>query len=87
VRIVKDQLGLAIKDAKLDHIESFTGGDGSWHLIFHYVKELNENPKIIPNVNISKLEWFPLGNLPSDEEIAHHGWAKHILGVILSKIK
>lgn len=87
VRIVKDQLGFDLNNAKIDHVESFTGGDGSWHLVFHYVKELDGLPSIVSNDNINKYEWFELDKLPSDDEIAHHGWAKYILGVILKKIK
>ncbi|HEY3249768.1 MAG TPA: NUDIX hydrolase, partial [Ignavibacteria bacterium] len=87
VRIAKEQTGIDIKDTRLDHIESFTGGDGSWHLIFHYACFPDKLPEINPSSDILTSSWFAVNALPSDEEIAHHGWAKYILGVIMEKIR
>jgi len=86
-RIAKDQLGITPGNLRLDHMESFIGGDKSWHLIFHYVSMLNSIPDISANENIAKAEWFDMNSLPDDQEIAHHGWARYILNEINSKLK
>ncbi len=78
-RIAKDQLSITIENPRLGFMESFIGGDKSWHLIFHYVSELENIPDMSPNDNITKAEWFSLNSLPDDKEIAHHGWARYIL--------
>jgi ADP-ribose pyrophosphatase YjhB (NUDIX family) len=83
-RIIREQIGVDIDSPKLDHIESFTGGDKSWHMIFHYAAELNSMPEIKTDSNISASSWFETGNLPDDKEIAHHGWARFTLETIFN---
>ena len=78
-RIAIDQLGIPLEGQRLDYMESFTGGDKSWHLIFHYVSLLEIIPAVSLNENVAKAEWFDLDKLPDDKEIAHHGWARYIL--------
>jgi len=78
-RIAIDQLGITLEGQRLDYMESFTGGDKSWHLIFHYVSLLEIIPAVSLNENVAKAEWFDLDKLPDDKEIAHHGWARYIL--------
>ena len=78
-RIAIDQLGIPLEGQRLDYMESFTGGDKSWHLIFHYVSVLKIIPAVSLNENVAKAEWFDLDKLPDDKEIAHHGWARYIL--------
>ena len=78
-RIAIDQLGIPLEGQRLDYMESFTGGDKSWHLIFHYVSALKIIPAVSLNENVAKAEWFDLDKLPDDKEIAHHGWARYIL--------
>lgn len=85
-RIAKDQVGVDLRDPKLSFMESFIGGDKSWHLIFHYVSVLDKIPDVSPNDNIAKVEWFDVKSLPDDKEIAHHGWARYVLEQILSKL-
>ena len=86
-RIIGEQIGVDIPGLKLDHIESFTGNDGSWHLIFHYSAVLESLPEIKTDSNLSSYTWFELGNLPEDKEIAHHGWAGYTIKTILSNLK
>jgi len=86
-RIIKDQLGIELDSIRLNHMESFIGGDKSWHLIFHYVSVLDKIPDVSPNDNIAKVEWFDMHSLPDDGEIAHHGWAKFTLDDIMKKLK
>lgn len=46
VRILKEQLGVEGFEPVLGFIESFTGGDKSWHLVFHYYILIDEHVKI-----------------------------------------
>lgn len=84
-RIVKEQTGIEVPGIKLDHIESFTGNDGSWHLVFHFAAVLDALPEFKTDSNISSCTWFDAENLPDEREIAHHGWAKYTIETILSK--
>jgi ADP-ribose pyrophosphatase YjhB (NUDIX family) len=85
LRILQEQLGISQSVVlqedvlQLDHIESFKGGDKSWHLIFHFALRMGAKPLLTLNPNIAEARWFDLGALPPREEVAHHGWA---LGVI-----
>jgi ADP-ribose pyrophosphatase YjhB (NUDIX family) len=74
-RLLQDQLALENVHSHLDHIESFRGNDGSWHLTFHYKAVLGGKPKIEPNMDIGQAQWFKFENLPAKDEVAHHGWA------------
>ncbi|MEX2144472.1 MAG: NUDIX domain-containing protein [Anaerolineales bacterium] len=78
-RLLKQQLGLIVQAPELDHIESFRGNDGSWHLAFHYKVEMEQPPKVEPGEAIAFQQWFPLEQLPSKDQVAHHGWANSIL--------
>jgi hypothetical protein len=73
-RLLRDQLSLSKISAKLDHIESFKGNNGSWHLSFHYRFDFPDSD-LIPGKGIAEMRWFPLAALPSKDEVAHHGWA------------
>jgi ADP-ribose pyrophosphatase YjhB (NUDIX family) len=87
LRILKEQLDYTPQnpdDVKFCFFESFKVGDKSWHLVTHYIIKLNEMPEINPSKNIAELKWFDINNLPSDKEIAHHGWAKYTLQSIQS---
>jgi len=77
-RLLHDQLGLDKVSIKLDHIESFKGNDGSWHLAFHYRGNI-ENPAVTQGKDVAESNWFPLSSLPSKDDLAHHGWALSIL--------
>ncbi|MEX1246942.1 MAG: NUDIX domain-containing protein [Anaerolineales bacterium] len=86
-RVLHEQLGLEGMDPVLDHIESFAGNNGSWHLAFHYKIELDAQPKIKQGKPVSATKWFNLNSLPQREEVAHHGWALNILKKIQSQAK
>ena len=77
-RIVREQLGVALADARLDHVESF--GNGCWHLVFHYRTNLDSVPELAPSNNLLAAEWFGLSSLPGQAEWAHHGWGLDVLG-------
>ena len=85
-RLLKEQLGLEIHRLVLDHIESFQGNDGSWHLAFHYKVELEHTPQLKASDAIANHQWFPIDQLPPKDEVAHHGWANTILKKIRSGI-
>ena len=72
-RLLRDQLGLDKASPKLDHIESFRGNDGSWHLSFHYRSAIEV--EFTPGEDIAEAKWFPLDALPPKDDVAHHGWA------------
>lgn len=78
-RIVREQLGLDLQEVELDHIESFRGNDGTWHLTFHHLTRLPGIPAIEPSSEVAKVEWFPLAELPPRRDVAHHGWALSVL--------
>lgn len=78
-RVLGDGLGLAGVDVALSHMESFTGGDGAWHLAFHYVARFDDEPDLVLSKRFATAEWFGGDALPTRDEVAHHGWA---LGVI-----
>jgi ADP-ribose pyrophosphatase YjhB (NUDIX family) len=85
-RIAREQAGLAVNRTRLASIESFTGGPSrSWHLIFHYVAELEEATPVEAAGNIKDARWFGLDDLPSASEVAHHGWALDVLNGILAR--
>ncbi len=78
-RILRKQLGLTVRRPSLDHIESFRGNDGSWHLAFHYKVEFHTGPSIHPPGELLAAEWFDLEKLPEKSEVAHHGWALTVI--------
>lgn len=76
-RIADEQAGIVAAEPALGFIESF--GNGAWHLIFHYRADVPEPMPIEPAGNVAEAEWFSLDRLPSEEELAHHGWAADVL--------
>ena len=78
-RILKEQLGLAGLKPRLDHIESFKGNSGTWHISFHSKLDLPRMPRLKPSNGLAEAKWFGLGKLPVRNEVAHHGWALHVL--------
>jgi ADP-ribose pyrophosphatase YjhB (NUDIX family) len=78
-RIAGEQLGLELSGVGLEHIESFRGNDGGWHMSFHHLAELPSMPEIQPGPGVAEARWFPLDDLPASTEVAHHGWALSIL--------
>jgi ADP-ribose pyrophosphatase YjhB (NUDIX family) len=82
-RILGDGLGLEAVDVELSHMESFTGGDGTWHLAFHYVARFDDEPDLVLAGRFATLEWFAAESLPPREEVAHEGWALGIIRKVL----
>lgn len=83
LRLIKSQLKYITGNLKLSHIESFSDLDGIWNLIFHYFQKSDSQPQILPDELIETYHWFPLNELPVEEEMAFGGSAKHTL----SKVK
>jgi len=81
-RILEEQLGLTRLKPRLDHIESFKGNSGAWHMAFHNKLELGRMPRLNPSNDLAEAKWFDRGELPPGNEVAHHGWALHILETI-----
>lgn len=80
VRILKEQVGITDAELKLNHVESFTGNDRSWHLVFHYRTEIRDESKITASPDLESCEFFGLDSLPDKKEVAHHGWALYTIG-------
>jgi len=78
-RILKEQLGLTGLKPRLDHIESFKGNSGAWHMSFHNKVDLDRVARLKPSNGLAEAEWFELKKLPARAEVAHHGWALHVL--------
>jgi ADP-ribose pyrophosphatase YjhB (NUDIX family) len=76
-RIARDQAGLDLGSPPLGLVESF--GDGRWHLVFHHVARLDVTPGVSAGTNVKDLEWFDLVDLPPDDDLAHHGWAREVM--------
>jgi ADP-ribose pyrophosphatase YjhB (NUDIX family) len=83
-RILAEQTGISGAKLELSHVESFSGGDGSWHLAFHYKAELPAVPVISSGDGIEEARWFSLDELPESGEVAHHGWALGTIRRIMS---
>ncbi|MBS1517094.1 MAG: NUDIX hydrolase [Bacteroidetes bacterium] len=77
--IMSEQLGIKGVAPKIDHIESFTGNDGSWHLVFHFRYISAKIPELKPSQDIKTVKWFSLKELPPKKEVAHHGWALYTI--------
>lgn len=79
MRVLNEQLGLSDITPKLGFIESFTGNDKSWHVVFHFLAKVEENISLNPISDIVEYNWFNLNSLPERKEIAHGGWASFTL--------
>ena len=78
-RIMDEQLGLKDVIPIQDHIESFTGNDGSWHLVFHFKYKAENLADVVKSDDVDSIQWYSLNALPPKEEVAHHGWALYTL--------
>jgi ADP-ribose pyrophosphatase YjhB (NUDIX family) len=81
-RIVREQSGIEAPDLRLAEIESFNGH--AWHLVFHYVAQLDESQPVEIEGNVAAAQWFPLDALPPASEVGHHGWGLDTLGRVLA---
>ena len=84
-RILSEQLGIKSPVIALHHIESFTGNDKSWHLVFHYVMHINALGEFAKSEDLDEGQWFKINEIPDDKDIAHHGWAKYTIEEIINK--
>jgi len=82
-RVLAEHLGMTVKPV-LAFVDSFVGGDGTWHIVFNYVADLTHGPPIKPGENVTGSGWFMLSSLPGAEDMAHHGWASDVLARIVS---
>ena len=82
-RILADQLGIDCPDLRLSHVESFKGTNRTWHLAFHYVADLAQEPEVTPSADVAEARWFAIDDLPPASDVAHHGWARQILETIV----
>ena len=78
-RILEEQLGLSRLKPRLDHIESFKGDSGAWHMSFHNKLTLGRMPRLKRSTALADAKWFEITKLPPRSEVAHHGWAVHVL--------
>ena len=62
-----DAAGLRLMD-----VESFTMGEGNWHVIVHYVLDVAADPT--PGANVRRWQWLPAGGSPGPEGFAHRRW-------------
>ncbi|MBV6478668.1 MAG: hypothetical protein HGGPFJEG_01423 [Ignavibacteria bacterium] len=83
LRILNEQLGLTNTEVVLNHIESFTGKDKSWHLAFHYKTEIPFSDELIVSDRISEHDFFSPADLPDNKFIAHNGWAAFTVKAVL----
>ena len=83
--ILSTQLGIADTTTRLNHIESFRGNNGTWHISLHYKTELSKIPDHAPIDSVAEYRWFPLNALPDRSEVSHHGWALDNIQVLLEK--
>jgi ADP-ribose pyrophosphatase YjhB (NUDIX family) len=77
-RILKEQAGIDDATLKLAEIESFTGNDHTWHLIFDYLA-FTRTMNTLPGKGVAELRWFEIDKLPPAEDFAHHGWGRTVL--------
>jgi ADP-ribose pyrophosphatase YjhB (NUDIX family) len=77
-RVLKEQVGIEDSTLKLVEVESFSGDNGTWHLIFDYLS-FPRTMKVSTGPMISEAKWFEIDKLPSSQEFAHQGWGKSIL--------
>jgi ADP-ribose pyrophosphatase YjhB (NUDIX family) len=80
-RILREQVGI---DAVVCFAEIESFGNGAWHLVFHYVTEV-ERPEATAGLNVAAAQWFPLDDLPPAGEVAHHGWGLEVLERVLKE--
>ena len=81
LRILREQVGVALERLDLRFIESFEGA-GGWHLVFHYSGELSEPVPLVPGANTASAEWFEGSALPRRFEMAHLGWPLDVLAAL-----
>ncbi|MDA0220845.1 MAG: NUDIX domain-containing protein [Proteobacteria bacterium] len=82
-RVLREHLGMKVRPV-LAFVDSFTGGDDTWHIVFNYVADLTHGPPIKPGENVTGSGWLMLSSLPGTQDMAHRGWAADVLARIVS---
>jgi ADP-ribose pyrophosphatase YjhB (NUDIX family) len=77
-RILREQVGIEDSTLKLVEVESFSGDNGTWHLIFDYLS-FPRTMKIVTGPVVSEAKWFEIDKLPPSQEFAHQGWGRTVL--------
>ena len=77
-RILKEQVAIENPTLKLVDVESFTGNNKTWHLIFDYLA-FPTSMNVTKGKGIAEARWFDIGQLPPAEEFAHDGWGRAVL--------
>jgi hypothetical protein len=67
-----DGLGYARAAPRLMDVESFTLDQGHWHVITHYVLDVESDP--VPGPNIREWRWCDALDLPDAASFAHKRW-------------
>jgi ADP-ribose pyrophosphatase YjhB (NUDIX family) len=78
-RTLAQQLSIGGAKLQFSHFESFTGHDGTWHLIFHFKSWQIGRELPHKSGTIADAAWFKKDALPPTKDIAHHGWAADIV--------
>lgn len=66
------RLGFANAAPRLMEVESFTIGEGNWHVLIQFVLDVDHDP--VPGPNVREWRWCGAGELPADETFAHRRW-------------
>ena len=67
---------------RLMEVESFTMGEGNWHVIVHYVIDVDRDPS--PGPDIRRWQWLAPGASPGPEGFAHRRWEEGLAGRMLA---
>lgn len=66
------RLGFAGATPRLIDVESFTLGEGHWHVLLHYLLDVATNPA--PGPYIRRWQWCGSAELPDAASFAHRRW-------------
>lgn len=76
------RLGYAHAAPRLMDVESFTVDESGWHVIVHYVLDVDADP--VPGPNVREWRWCSAQELPDAASFAHRRWeaelARRMLG-------
>jgi hypothetical protein len=78
-RAARVAAGLGYPDAaglRLMDVESFTMGEGNWHVIVHFVLDVAHDPT--PGPDVRRWQWLAPDASPGPEGFAHKGWEERL---------
>ena len=67
---------------RLMDVESFTMGEGNWHVIVHYVLDVAADPS--PGPNVRRWQWLAVADSPGPEGFAHKRWEEGLASRMLA---